>query len=70
MEPTWYTVSIVCPACGKENSLTGSIEAFEEVDCSSCHHKLGNWGDLIMESEEDRSTSIKSPTLEAKLNTR
>ena len=31
MEPTWYTVSIVCPACGKENSLTGSIEAFEEV---------------------------------------
>tara|TARA_B100000678_G_C18120999_1_gene466646 strand:- start:707 stop:904 length:198 start_codon:yes stop_codon:yes gene_type:complete len=29
------------------NSITGSVEAFEEVDCSECGKVLGLWSDLV-----------------------
>ena len=66
MEEAYHSITIICAQCGAENSLTGSIEAFEEVDCSQCKTPLGLWLDLVNKSEANAAQSIRqdaaSPT--------
>lgn len=42
-----HTVAATCPHCNAANTITGSVEAFEEVDCSRCGKPIGVWSDLV-----------------------